>query len=99
MRLIGAYGMEDRVPLATWMDIGNDGITANVLGCPQTMKAIGKPVNIAAEIDINCWELDSLLVGLGIFSNHRLIQLRAGLGAFGGNFVYRDCLCHEDTPL
>ena len=83
MRLIGAYCMEDSVPLAAWMDIGGDGIAADLLGCPQTMKAIGKPVSILVKIDIDRRELDALLIGLGVFIDHRIVQFRAGLGAFG----------------
>jgi hypothetical protein len=41
MRLIGAYGSQDGLTLATKMHIGSDCVTADLLDSPKAMKAIG----------------------------------------------------------
>jgi hypothetical protein len=74
MRLIGAYGMEDGVTLTARMHIGSDGITADLLGCFDSVEPIGKPVESLVKIDVDWWELYALLVGLGIFVDNCIVQ-------------------------
>jgi hypothetical protein len=66
--------MEDGITLVAWINVGGDSVTAYLPECPEPMEPIGEKIGLLIKIDFDRRELDTLLVGLGIFSNHRIVQ-------------------------
>ena len=61
-----------------------DGITADFLDSSEPMEAVCETIEgLFVIVDVDGRELYALLVGLGVFSDHCLIQFRASLGALG----------------
>jgi hypothetical protein len=65
--------MQDGLTLTAWMHVGSDGMTADLLGCFDSVEPIGKPVESLVKIDINGGELDALFVGLGVLADYYII--------------------------